>query len=133
MDNQNRENFRLSRTLGRRKNLAVDAYTLNADLNRTMVETVLADLDLALTLAEIASTSENVDTRNRNRANAREAFLAIQDKMLPRCSPGESERLTIYRKLRDLQTRLKQLGENLQPALSFPNERRRTIRFTLPL
>ena len=112
MDNQNRENFRLSRTLCRRKNLAVEAYAPNADLNRTMVETVLADLDLASTFAEIAATSENVDTRNRNRANARKAFCAIRDDLLPRCSLDKSQGVEIDRKLRELRSRLKKLGEN---------------------
>ena len=113
MDNQDRENLRLSRILGRGKNLAVDAYTLNADLNRAMAETMLADLDLALTFAEIASTSEDVDTRNRNRANARKAFLAIRDDLLPGCSLDEYQQREIHRKLRELQYRLKQLGETL--------------------
>lgn len=113
MDNQARENFRLSRTLGRGKNLAVDAYTLNADLNRTMVETMLADLDLALTFAEIASTSEDVTREIETaltpvRLSWRYAMICCPDLLL-----DESQQREIHRKLRELQYRLKQLGENL--------------------
>lgn len=40
-------------------------------------------------------------------------FLAIRDDMLPRCSLDEYQQREIHRKLRELQYRLKQLGENL--------------------
>jgi hypothetical protein len=85
--------------------------SLKTDVNRTAIETVLADLDLALTFAHIGATAGNSDTRNRNRGNARHAFLKIRDELLPMCSPDDFQRAVIDGKLTELQGRLEHLGE----------------------
>jgi hypothetical protein len=72
-----------------------------------------ADLELGLTFADISVTSQDAETRNRSRDNARIAFFAIRDELLPRCSLDESQQATIYRKLCELRSRLEQLGEHL--------------------
>ena len=86
---------------------------MSDDLNQTLVEILLTDLELAFAFSDIAVTSQDAETRNQNRENAREAFYAIKDEMLPRCSLNESEKIKIYGKLRELRSRLEQLGEHL--------------------
>ncbi len=81
------------------------------ELNNTKVETVLADLELALTMVEIAGTSADPEIRKRDRANGRKAYFQIRDKLLPLCSPDDAQRREIDRKLKDLRTRLEGLGE----------------------
>ena len=78
-----------------------------------MVETLFADLELALTFTDIAATSQNAETRDRNRKHARKAFLAIRDELLPRCVLDEPQRDAIYGKLRELRSRLERLSEHL--------------------
>jgi len=91
----------------------MDGSRLPEDLNDVAIQTVLADLELALTFAAIAETSENTETRERNRMNARRAFFTIRDVLLPRCWPTESQRHDIGHKLYELRCRLERLGEKL--------------------
>jgi hypothetical protein len=88
-----------------------DALKLQSDLNRTKIDLIFTDLELAFTFAASAASSENPDTRNRNRANARKAYFQIRDKLLPLSSPDDSERAQIVWKLRELQRCLERLGE----------------------
>jgi hypothetical protein len=85
--------------------------TWNADVNRTALETLMADLELALTFVHTAETSANPETRSRNRNNARTAFLKIRDELLPLCSPDDASRAQIDTKFADLRKRLEALGE----------------------
>jgi hypothetical protein len=94
--------------------IAMDEVELHGELNRTEIETIFADLELALTFADRASLSDNPETCVRNRANAREAYFQIRDKFLPRCSPDDFQRARIDEKLRELRHRLKDLGENFE-------------------
>ena len=50
-------------------------------VNRTRVQTILADLQLALTFAAVAETSSRPDTQIRNFANARDALFVIRDRL----------------------------------------------------
>jgi hypothetical protein len=82
-----------------------------ADLNRTKIDLIFTDLEVAFTFAALAATSENPDTRNRNRANSRKAYLAIRDKLLPLSNPNDSERAKIIGRLGELRRCLERLGE----------------------
>ena len=84
---------------------------LESDLNQTRVETVLADLKVALTFADIAETSSDTATRKRNRENVKKAIHDIRDVLLPLCSPDESQSAEIDRKLGELQQRLERWDE----------------------
>jgi hypothetical protein len=83
---------------------------LESDLNRTRVETILSDLQVALTFAEIAETSRDAATRKRNRSHVRKAVRQIQDIFLPSCSPDTSQRTEIDRILGQLQQQLERWG-----------------------
>jgi hypothetical protein len=89
---------------------AMDKSKLKADLNRTRVEFLLTELELAFTFAAVAETSANAETRKRNRDNARKTFRSIS-KLLALCSPDDSQRAEINGKLRELQHRLELFGE----------------------
>jgi hypothetical protein len=82
-----------------------------ADLNRTKIDLIFTDLEVAFAFAALAATSENPDTRNRNRANACKAYCQIRDKLLPLCTPNDSQRAEIERKLGELRRCLERLGE----------------------
>jgi hypothetical protein len=79
---------------------------------RSGAEFIIADLDLAFTFLEIASTSQVADTACRNQANARTAFDVVV-RFLPRSVDALSvaERQTVQDKLMDLKSRLEELGE----------------------
>jgi len=87
----------------------VDA--LKDELNRTQIDLIFADLELAFTFAASAAASENPDTRNCNRAHALKAYFHIRDKLLPLCTPNDSQRAEIERKLAELQRCLERLSE----------------------
>jgi len=70
-----------------------------------------ADLDLALTFVDVASSSTNPEVRIRNRENARKAFFTVRDQFLPLCTLDDAERATIETKLNQLRTRLEALDE----------------------
>ena len=84
--------------------------TLKSEVNRTRVEALLADLELAFTFAAVAETSSK-ERRRRNLANARVAYLTIKNKLLPLCTLTDVERAEIHRTLRQLKYRLNGLSE----------------------
>ena len=84
--------------------------SLKSEVNRTRVETLLTDLELAATFAAIAETSSN-EKRHRNLVNARLACFMIKNKMLPLCTLTNVERAGILRTLRQLEQRLRRLSE----------------------
>lgn len=86
---------------------------LQSQLNSTRIETLHADLDLALTFADVATSSSDPVVQKRNRENARKAFFTVRDQFLPLCALDDAERTTIETKLKQLRTRLEQMGEKL--------------------
>jgi hypothetical protein len=91
----------------------MDTFKLKADLDRTKIDLIFADLDLAFTFADSAATSENPNTRDRNRAHASKAYFQIRDKFLPLSNPNASERAQIERRLGELRLSLERLGEKI--------------------
>jgi len=83
-----------------------------ASFRRTGAEFIIADLDLAFTFLDIASTSRVADTACRNQENARTAYDMVI-RFLPRSIAALSvaERQTVQDKLTDLKSRLEELGE----------------------
>lgn len=73
-------------------------------------ESHVSDLDLALVFAELAANSSCAETRRRNVANAREAFLRRRNDL---ClySPDNWQYAEIEGRLRELGRRLRGLGE----------------------
>lgn len=80
------------------------------DMNRSRIETLQSDLDLALTIAAKAAAFVDGDTRNRSREHALNMFLYLRDQLWPLCSPEGAERAEIELKLRKLHERLEQIG-----------------------
>ena len=80
------------------------------DMNRSRIETLQSDLDLALTIAAKAAAFADGDARYRSREHALNMFLYLRDQLWPLCSPKESERVEIELKLRKLRERLDQVG-----------------------
>src|SRR5207248_5072565 len=101
----------IRRTPSRQEPSAATMDTLKDDLNRTKMDLIFAALELAFTFAASAAASENPDTRNCNRAPALKAYFHIRDKLLPLCTPNDSQRAEIERKLAELQRCLERLSE----------------------
>jgi hypothetical protein len=80
------------------------------DSNRIGVQFLFTDLDVALTFLKIASTSGNLEIRQRNWRNAREAHDAVLHLLL-RLTPTEEELESIKEKLSTLRSRLQAVGE----------------------
>jgi hypothetical protein len=82
------------------------------DVRRSGAEFIMADLDLAFTFLDIATTSRVADTTCRNQENARAAYDAVL-RFLPRSIAALSvtERRGVQDKLADLKSRLQELGE----------------------
>lgn len=86
---------------------------LQSQLNTTRIQTVCADLDLALTFVDVAASSSHPEVRKRNCENARKAFFTVRDQFLPACALDDAERTTIETKLNQLRAGLEQLGEKI--------------------
>jgi hypothetical protein len=78
--------------------------------NRLGVQFLLIDLGLALTFLNIASTSGNLETAQRNWRNARKAHDAVLH-LLPRLTTTNEEFQLIDEKLSALRLRLEAFGE----------------------
>ncbi len=91
----------------------MDIFKLRAGLNRTRIDFIFTDLELAFTFAVSAARSGNPDSRNRNRANARNAYFHMRDTLLPLCTPTDSECTEIVGKLGELQRCLETFGEKI--------------------
>ena len=89
-----------------------DQEAQQVSLRRSGAEFIMADLDLAFTFLEIASTSQVADTACRNQENARTAYDMVL-RFLPRSIAALSvaERKGVQDKLADLKSRLQELGE----------------------
>lgn len=73
---------------------------------------LVTDLDLAITMAHIASQSgQDPEKRNRNRDNARRAFDSVS-RLTQKAVLDEGEREQVNEKLAKLKSALKQLGES---------------------
>ena len=71
----------------------------------------ISDLDLAMTLARIASDSqEDSEKRERNQANARQAYDTIS-RISARAVLSDKERQEVKEKLNQLKSALERLGE----------------------
>ena len=78
--------------------------------NRLGVQFLLIDLGLALTFLNIASTSVNLETTQRNWKHARKAHDAVAH-LLPRLTTTDEELQFIEKELSALRIRLKAVGE----------------------
>jgi len=84
-----------------------------AHSRRSGVEFIMVDVELAFTFLEIGRTSTVPGTAKRNQKNARTAYDSIM-RLLPRCiaSFSVAEQMALHRKLEELKSRLKHLGES---------------------
>jgi hypothetical protein len=76
-------------------------------------EFITVDIELAFTFLEIGRTSTVPGTAMRNRKNARRAYEFIL-RLLPRSIASFSvpEQMALHRRLEELKSRLKHLGES---------------------
>jgi hypothetical protein len=81
-----------------------------SDANRFSVKILITDLDLAFTFLQVARTSTNPATRQRNRENANKVYDAVRH-FLPRLRPTAEERQAIEGKMSSLKAQLQALGE----------------------
>ena len=96
------------------KTTSLDFDKLRASLNNRRIEFLQVDLDLGLTMAQIAACADNgSERRERNRCNARRAYNAILKFHEKVVTTAEQSR-QLNRKLRLLHTALVDLGERLQ-------------------
>jgi hypothetical protein len=76
------------------------------------VRFIHTELETGLTLAKVASTANNQDKIDRNRANARKAYDTALEYMA-RIGLPSKESAEIQRKLEELKRELQQLGESI--------------------
>jgi len=84
-----------------------------AGSRRSGAEFIMVDVELAFTFLEVARTSTVPATAKRNQKNARAAYDSIL-RLLPRSMAAFSvaEQMALHRKLEELKSRLKHLGES---------------------
>lgn len=82
----------------------------DSDLNNTGVEFVLIDLDLALTLMDVADVSSTEETILRNHASARIAYDSVL-RLLRILTPDMLQQQNIDGKLAILKKRLLAVGQ----------------------
>jgi hypothetical protein len=71
---------------------------------------LLTDLDVGMTFLDLATTSTNPQTRQRNRENAQKAYDAVLH-FLPRVIFTEAETKAVHEKLELLRNRLEAIGK----------------------
>ena len=77
--------------------------------NRGVIEFLIVDLDIALTLLDVAKTSEFRGTAARNHRNARKAYDTVLAK-LPEVTPDAAQQAILDAKLAELRARLEAIG-----------------------
>ena len=89
-----------------------DHEAQQAGFRRSGAEFILADLELAFTFLDIASTSGVANTACRNQKNARAAYDSVL-RFLPRSIAAltAGEQQNVQDRLADLKSRLQELGE----------------------
>jgi hypothetical protein len=80
--------------------------------NQTGVKAVLADLDLALTFMDLSDVSNDEQTVERNRQNARHAYESVLH-FLEKLTPDGEEHRAVEARLALLRSRLAAVGYNL--------------------
>jgi multidrug efflux pump subunit AcrA (membrane-fusion protein) len=97
--------------MGDARRTAKQTKTLD-DVSRTGYEFMMSDLDVALTLARIASrAAEDDNKRIRNLQNARRAYDKVQE-LLQRIGLSAGQQQQIVEKLNIVKSTLKKLGES---------------------
>ena len=84
--------------------------TIREDINRTCVELLLTDSNVALTFLSIAETTENQETADRNVHNARKAYDFIQSSRV-RYVFTDAQTMTLDTNLVEAKARLEALGQ----------------------
>ncbi len=85
---------------------------IQGDINRTSVELLLIDADVALTFISIAETAEGRETVERNIHNARKAHDSIQH-LRVRYILTDTQTKTLNSRVLEVRRRLEALGEKL--------------------
>lgn len=77
-------------------------------LTRAAVEFCLTDLEVALTMMDVARSTNNAETRARNRVHAHRALQTVLHH-LSRLELTQSERQQVDAKVRELEARLREV------------------------
>jgi hypothetical protein len=78
--------------------------------NRGIIEFLFVDLDIALTLLDVAETSEFRSTAERNHRNARKAYDTVLAKVRE-VTPDAVQQAILDAKLAELRARLEAVGQ----------------------
>jgi hypothetical protein len=90
--------------------MEADTDLLRERTNRSGIDFLFIDLDVANTLLDIAEGTQNEETARRNQNNARKAYDTLL-RLLPKLRPNKQERQELDRKLSLLRDRLQTVGE----------------------
>ncbi len=90
--------------------MEADTDLLRERTNRSGIDFLFIDLDVANTLLDIAEGTRNEETARRNQNNARKAYDTLL-RLLPKLRPNKQERQELDRKLSLLRDRLQTVGE----------------------
>ena len=83
---------------------------LRESINRTSVDFLLTDADVALTFISVAETTSNQETAERNTHNAHKAYRTIQN-LRAKYVLTDSEADTLDSRLAEVKLRLEALGQ----------------------
>jgi len=85
---------------------------VKSNANQAIVDFLKIELSLALTFADLAFTTSDPGTRDRNTANAKKAYETVSAK-LPKIELSAAEAAQVQKGLERLKSALRSLGENL--------------------
>jgi hypothetical protein len=86
-----------------------DIFQTLDDTRRLLAEFLITELALAMTFLEIASTSNNTETVQRNLKNAKTAYETIL-RFLPQAILTQAEQQSTQDKLAKVEARLQEFG-----------------------
>jgi len=78
--------------------------------NEALVESLLIDLDVALTIMDVAKTTEFRNTARRNHLNARKAYDTVTSRLRD-LTPNAAQQAMFNEKLAELRSRLEAVGQ----------------------
>ena len=87
----------------------MDLKRLEDEINETSVEFLLNDLDVAMTMLDVAETTTIKETAQRNHQNARKAYDTVL-RLLPQLKLDAAQQQTMDEQLSSLKNRLETLG-----------------------
>ena len=83
---------------------------IRPSVSNNAFEFLLTDLDIALTFIDVAESTDNIATRQRNHANARRAYDTVV-RFMQNLSLDDTQRKELAKRLAFVKSRLQKVGQ----------------------